>query len=270
MAPPEISNPVEIARAVASRHRELVQRLGSLGDADLAEPSNLPGWSRLTVVCHLRYGAIASRSMTVDALSGKETSFYPDGRDLQRPMTLQPGVGEEAGDVVRSLVAECRQLDDLWSALDDVQWRKLCTEPPGNADLGTVTLAMLALLRLTEVEVHGADLAIGLAPWSDVFVAAALPMRLRWLATRQTNARQIDDVVTGRWSLRSLDGPQFVVERSHDGVVVHEGSAKFDTELRGSAHDLLGFLLGRLPIGSLDVTGDQHLARTFHLAFPPP
>lgn len=46
------------------------------------------------------------------------------------------------------------------------------------------TLGMLAVLRLTEVEVHGFDLDIGCTPWSEVFVDVALPTRIRRLATR--------------------------------------------------------------------------------------
>lgn len=59
--------------------------LPQLDDLALEAPSQLSGWSRLTILCHLRYGTQALRRMTIDALAGRETSYYPLGREHQRP-----------------------------------------------------------------------------------------------------------------------------------------------------------------------------------------
>ena len=50
------------------RTRRIVDCLSALGDAELFQPSLLPQWSRLTIVCHLRYGAEALGCMTCSAL----------------------------------------------------------------------------------------------------------------------------------------------------------------------------------------------------------
>ncbi len=79
------SRPKVAIRGVAQRTRETTESLRSLDDAALRSPSLLPGWSRLTVACHLRFGAEALLPMTRDALAGKETAYYPQGRERQRP-----------------------------------------------------------------------------------------------------------------------------------------------------------------------------------------
>ena len=126
------------------------------------------------IVCHLRYGAAASARMTEDALAGRATAFDPDGRDRQRPGTLALASGESAGDACRSLRAESGRLGRLWSSVPDGEWGSVVRGPAGNPDLGVIDLATLALLRLTEVEVHGADLDVGLDRWRDALVAAAV------------------------------------------------------------------------------------------------
>lgn len=152
--------------------------LAALEGADLEAPSLLPGWSRLTIACHLHYGAQALRWMTRDAIVGRPTSYYPDGRATQRPMTLVPRNDESSADVVTSLRQRSAELHDDWRTVDD--WSIRVVEPPDNADLGPVTLSLLASARLTEVEVHGTDLGLGLGPWSEVLVRHVLPMRLEW------------------------------------------------------------------------------------------
>ena len=65
-----------IAAAVAARHRELASALEAIDPKTPLEASELPGWNRLTNVCHLRYGAQATKRMTRDALVGLPTAFY--------------------------------------------------------------------------------------------------------------------------------------------------------------------------------------------------
>ena len=90
----------EVAAEITGRTRMLV---AALERCDLLAPSALPEWSRLTIACHLRYGAEALARMTHDALAGRTTAYYPGGRDEQRPGTLVPRRGEAPVDVVQSL-----------------------------------------------------------------------------------------------------------------------------------------------------------------------
>ncbi len=266
----------ELVAAVATRHSELHQVLAGLNQAALQRESRLPGWNRLTIACHLRYGAEASHRMTTDTLAGRSTAFYPHGRDVQRPSTLKPVGDESPIDVATSLGRESRQLDRLWQNIDDDQWQLPVVEPRANTDLGAITLWALALLRLTEVEVHGYDLDLGLAPWSTTFVAAALPMRLRWLPTRRLSMRHIDQSVRGSWALISADGPSFLVRSDGDTVTVDQFDDQYgattgaDATIAASSHELLSFILGRESLENLEIRGDHELAANFLTAFPAP
>jgi len=66
-------------------------------------------------------------------------------------------------------------------------------ESTANPELGRTTVDLVAMMRLTEVEVHGTDLDVGLDDWSDVF---------------GSNDRAIDTAVTGSWLFAATDGPR--------------------------------------------------------------
>lgn len=267
----QIPNARAVATAVAVRQVELGRLLAGAAPETLMGASFLPGWSRLTIACHLRFGAETSRAMTAAALAGHEAAFYPEGRATQRPGTLTPRTNETPSDVVNSLIDASSQLDALWSTLNPDDWALEAREPTDNPDLGSITLGMLALLRLTEVEVHGLDLDLEAAPWSDAFVNAALPMRVRWLESRRSNHSQVDRGLTGKWVLRATDGPSFQITANGNGVTVLETeTAEGDAELSGSKSDLLTFLLGRRSASQLAIAGDHELAEAFHRAFPAP
>ena len=216
----------------------------ALAGTDLSAPSSLPGWSRLTIACHLRYGAEALHRMTLDALAGQPASYYPLGRDEQRPGTLVPRGADD--DVVASLRAESDRLHEVWATVED--WSLVVREPADNADLGDVPLRRLALARLTEVEVHGTDLDVGLGPWSRTLVTKVLPMRLEWLNTRRSNHRAVDESITASWLLRATD-LDLSWRIDVDGARVQSAPSTDErgaTVVERSGADLLGMLLGRV------------------------
>jgi len=221
--------------------------LAALDDADLEAPSLLPGWSVLTIACHLRYGAQALRWMTRDAIAGKPTSYYPAGRASQRPMTLVPNEDESSDAVVTSLHRESDALLEGWRAVDD--WATRVVEPPDNPDLGPIELRRLALARLTEVEVHGTDLGLGLGLWSDVLVRQVLPMRLDWLNIRRSNHRQVDEAIRTSWLLVATDMDVSQVVAVDGPHVVSQPGDTADTTIVGTGAELLSLLLGRAPEG---------------------
>lgn len=217
----------------------------AVADVDLLAPSLLPGWSRLTIVCHLRYGAEAMRRMTIDALEGRRTAYYPEGRATQRPGTLEPRDGESPADVVQSLEDASAALDRTWSTLTD-EWRTLVQEPDDNFDLGAYPLFDMPIFRLTEVEVHGVDLDVGLPDWSDVLIDHGLPMRLNRLAARTPQA-------PGAWRLIAIDGRNVGVE-----LVVGDLLAEPE-EIRATCRQLFALTLGR-----------ANLSESFSRAYPGP
>jgi uncharacterized protein (TIGR03083 family) len=262
----------ELVAAVRRRTDQLVTALRALDDDGLRAPSALPGWSRLTIACHLRYGAEAFGRMTAAAIEDRPASYYPGGREATRPATLEPAPGEAPAAVVASLAEHSELLDDLWRRMSPAQWDGAVREPDEQPDLGALPLARLPLLRLTEVEVHGTDLALGLDDWSEVFVRTALPFRLEWLNTRRTNHRDVDGAVTGSWLLTAPDGPTWRVSVDSEGVRSTPATpgTSADAVVEAPARDLLALLLGRPLADEPRYAGDVELGRAFSRAFPGP
>ena len=99
-----------VADAVIQRTRNIVESLSGLDDDELQGPSGLPEWSRLTIACHLRFGAGTLSRMTRSALQGVPVAYYPEGREVQRGGTLVPLAGESPQDVVNSLARLSEEL----------------------------------------------------------------------------------------------------------------------------------------------------------------
>ncbi len=270
--PEELAAAAAVARASAARTTQLLTMLRELDAAAFEGSSHLPGWSRLTIVCHLRYGATALLRMTSDTIAGRETSYYPGGRGTQRPTTLAPAPGERPEDVLDEWDRAATRLDDAWSSLGQDAWAVTISEPTDNRDLGEVPLARLALARLTEVDIHGVDLDIGFPDWSEVLVDVALPTRLAWLATRRTNHREFDRSVEGTWLLVA-DGFRWtvsVVDGRVSSAPAHHVVDPPRATISGSRRDLLALLLGRRRRRPLDIGGDAEFGAAFERAFPGP
>ena len=273
----DITRAPEVVAAAADRTTAVVLALRRLTDAELLAPSALEGWSRLTIACHLRYGAAALLRMTEDTLRGRPTSFYPEGRAGQREATLRPASGEAPADVVASLRATSSALDAAWRRCSPDDWAREVVEPPDRVDLGPVPLGRLALSRLVEVEVHGTDLDVGLPDWSSVLVEVALPVRLRWLTSRRSNHRDVDHSLEGAWMLVSVDGrtSRWLVSVA-GGIVTSrpldpaDGADPSWAVIEGTSRDLLALLLGRASRTPLRLGGDRALAAAFGRAFPGP
>jgi len=260
----------EVQAAIARRTADIVEALLDLDEEGLTVRSELPGWSRLTIGCHLRYGAEALRRMTGATLAGRSTAYYPEGRDRQRPGTLVPHDGERPRDVVDSLALHSRMLAQAWSAVDAAGWSREINEPADNPDLGPVTLTQLALLRLTEVEVHGSDLNVHLGEWSAPFVTMTLPMRLERLSRRTVDRG--DGSLEGSWLLVASDGPTYRVSVAN-GVVESTPAvsrAPARAVLEATSRDLLALLLGRPFRRAPRITGDLPFGEAFSAVFPGP
>lgn len=165
-----------------------------------------------------------------------------------------------------SLASHAGELDARWSSLAPEQWSLQVEEPVSNADLGTLSLATLATLRLTEVEVHATDLGLDLPDWSPWFVQHGLTFRMARLGRLR--------VPTGprrAWLLRA-EHPMFSLRIVAETGGVH---AEVDTELRpddqlvrlASDRDRLALLLGRPLAGP---TPDAEAVSAFRAAIPGP
>jgi uncharacterized protein (TIGR03083 family) len=267
----DLKHATAVAAAVDARQEEIASALASLSDEELFQPTLLPGWDRLTLACHLRYGARASLWVTDEALRGERTSFYPEGRIASRPATLQPNEGESARDVVEDLAARGRALSERWNHLSAGEWAARVREPDDNVDRGEMALLETALFRLTEIEAHGTDFDLGLGPWSQVFVDVGLPYRLSRLPLR-ARSRELGPVsINGSWLLVASDANATLVVVQDQEIAVELGASRdADAIIEATSRDLLAFLLGRPAIDTVDFRGDVELAERFREVFPGP
>lgn len=159
----------------------------------------------------------------------------------------------------------------MWATLTETDWNRVAIEPGDNRDLGPLAPARLALLRLTEVEVHGADLDVGLDDWSPQFVDAALPFRIE----RFRGRRPAEATRDGSWLLVSTDGPAFLLSVRGTEVTAEPADATTASGLAtatitASSRDLVALLLGRPLSRHLELSGDTVFAAAFRRAFPGP
>jgi hypothetical protein len=205
-------------------------------------------------------------------VAGKRAAYYPAGRAAQRPLTLEPAPGEDPHGVVASLGTLSSELDHVWDALVDEAWGRKVIEPDDNPDLGPIPLSGLSLMRLTEVEIHGSDLGLGLDDWSALFVREALPARLGRLNVRRTNHREFDHTLRGTWLLVAVDGPTFSVSVNGDTVDSHPADRESPATaiIEATSRDLLALLLGRPFKEAPRIRGDVEFGEAFGAAFPGP
>ncbi len=249
------SSTSEIIDRVRERSGEICDALDELGES-VETPSALPGWSRLTVACHLRYGAQATRQMIEATLEGRQSAFYPAGRDEQRESTLRPALGEAPAHVAGSLRDACAELDDVLASVTEAQWN-LRVDLSTEGDLGAIALWDLLTLRLTEVEVHGTDLDLGLDAWSEVFGRVAFEQRLDRARFAATDASALSvEIVAPGVGIR-------VVTIAPDGEASVASPGGAAATLTATANDHVALLLGRRPATMPDIAGDVEAAAAY-------
>jgi uncharacterized protein (TIGR03083 family) len=252
---------------------DLSASLARASASELAEPSLLGGWSRAHVVAHLANVAAALVRMTHDALTDRTTSMYPDGR-AAREAEIQSVAAQPWEELHAWFVQSTGGLTSTWHSVPWERWGRPFTE----TELGSIQLVRLVGLRLTEVEVHHADLAIGFGPreWSPALTRTCLPLRVASL-TRFRRRPDADRTINGSWILECDDlDRHWSVHAQHEEVRIdeiepsHRDQTSADVVLRGSALDLTAVMLGRQDPAMLAVSGNAERAAAFKLAFPGP
>jgi hypothetical protein len=157
-------------------------------------------------------------------------------------------------------------------AMSDDQWSLVGSARGDTFEDRSLSIVDLALLRLTECEVHGSDLDLCLEDWSELFVAHALPFRLELLAERRVGLRGDLEKPQGSWLLSATDGPAHLVVVDRGGVHVSQCALATSSVavIEGSNRDLLAVPLGRPRVGQISFAGDVSFGRSFTRIFPGP
>jgi maleylpyruvate isomerase len=146
-----------------------------IAEADLRQPSLLPGWTRAHVLAHLARNADALRNLLVGARSGQQRPAYasPQAREAD----IEHGAGQRAKALMADVADSAMALRTVSRQLPDDAWRF----PVRIMDSEPFPAAQLLTRRLVEVELHHGDLGTGYGPadWPAAFAAMDLaePMR---------------------------------------------------------------------------------------------
>ena len=147
----------------------------TIPEADLRDPSLLPGWTRAHVLAHVARNADAMRNLLIGAWSGQDRAAYASAQ--AREADIERGAAMTAKDLMADLADSAMALRTIVKQLPDEAWqvrvRVLGSAPCPAAELLT--------RRLVEVELHHCDLAVGYSPadWPTAFAEMELtePMR---------------------------------------------------------------------------------------------
>ncbi|MFI6870855.1 maleylpyruvate isomerase family mycothiol-dependent enzyme [Nocardia sp. NPDC050406] len=230
-APAYTEIPTQLDHVAAATDR-LLDTAAALTDADLVEPSLLPGWTRGHVLAHVSRNADSLVNLLLWARTGIETPQYASA--YLRDADIEAGAPRP----LREQLEDLRASADRWLALARVMPEDRWTTLVRNRQGGEIPATRVPWMRLLEVEIHHVDLARGYSPtdWPSAFTDRLLTESVA------DQARKIDP-----------NGPGFTVSATDTGYTATVGSAPVTT-ISGTAAALASWLIGRSD-GS-DLTGD--------------
>jgi maleylpyruvate isomerase len=219
------SDPGSLRQRIQAATGQLNATAAALTDEQAREQSLLPGWSRGHVLTHLARNADGLRNLLVWARTGVETSQYPSWD--ARESGIEAGAGRPAAELATDLRQAAAGFAGEAASMPSAAWQVRVRGFNGPEHPAWYTL----FRRLTEVEIHHADLGTGYTPadWPARFVADEMERVVGQFASR-------DDV------------PACVLEVTGTGQQIRVGpAAAADVPLRvtGPACWLLAWLIGR-------------------------
>jgi maleylpyruvate isomerase len=159
-------------------------------DADVREPSLLPGWTRAHVLTHIARNADGISRTLSGALHGKIVARYPHGK-AGRDADIEAGSSRGSTELLADVRESADRLDRLFGAVADADGWELPTEDR--------SAGAYALARWREVEIHRVDLggAYTADEWPAEFVTYLLPELASDLADRASVALRIEITADG-------------------------------------------------------------------------
>ncbi|WP_170285988.1 maleylpyruvate isomerase family mycothiol-dependent enzyme [Nocardioides rubriscoriae] len=145
----------------------LLRAVDALDDAAYAGPSLLPGWSRAHVVAHLALNAEALAGVLHGVIEGRPVAMYPGAE--ARDHDIDVLAAATPGALRFRLHAATAAFADAVTTVPEDRLGTVVERTPGSDR--TFPAGAVGSMRLHEVEIHHADLAIGYtaADWSPDF-----------------------------------------------------------------------------------------------------
>ncbi|HKE75678.1 MAG TPA: maleylpyruvate isomerase family mycothiol-dependent enzyme [Acidimicrobiales bacterium] len=220
MTDPRLSRYLDLYR----RGEQLVlAQVASLDDAACAEPCALPGWSRSDLLAHLARNADALGNLLAWARTGVETPMYASAE--QRAADIAASATQAPGPLRADVTSASDRLAAAVEALPAAAWDAPVRTASGRA----IAAAEVPWMRVRESWVHAVDLRTGVG-FADLPPEVVVPL--------------IDEVAGGLAGRE--DCPVLTLIASDGGGPWTVGPAAADpTEVRGTAHDLLAWIIGR-------------------------
>ena len=223
MPPDRPVTQVLVEVAAAQRRVEAVVRL--MHDAEVPEPSALPGWTRGHVLTHLARNADSQTGMLEGAARDEIVDQYPGG-DAQRSGDIEAGAGRSLAEIAADLIDGHERFLAAAGVMTDEAWGRLTRPRAGERPAWATVWA-----RWREVEVHLLDLGLGpeslASHVSAAFVEAFLPGETAQLPARLPGGQgdgvvALEGIPTDRllWLMGRPAGP---VSLSVNGQVVSYG-----------------------------------------------
>ncbi len=137
----------------------LIER--ALQEADLAEPSLLPGWSRAAVLAHVGLNARAIGNLVTWAKTGIETPMYVSREQRDADIAVAATLPDE--EIVTRFRTSATELREAMAGLIEDQWAAQVRTSRG----GVIVATEIPWLRSREVMIHAVDLDASV-DWPDL------------------------------------------------------------------------------------------------------
>lgn len=200
-------------------HAHFERAVSALSDAEMGQPSLLPGWSRAHVLAHVGLNAVALGRLVTWAKTGRETPMYADPG--ARAHDIEVAALLPAADLRRRSAQEEARLEESLASLSEVNWLATVRTAQGR----DLPAGAIPWLRARELWIHAVDLDGG-AHFDD------FPADL------------IDRLITDALIRRRASGERLrptPIDRPRAGNRIGPG----EIEIEGSASDIARWLTGR-------------------------
>lgn len=157
----------DVLEGLTEATARLTGDVSRLTDADVREPSLLPGWTRGHVLTHLARNAEGGARLLGWARTGIPSYEYPSV--AARAAAIEAGAARSAAVLVADVRATATALAEAAAQMPPGAWQNLVTWTTGQQ----TPAEMVARSRLAEVLIHHVDLVAG--PFRGAGLARADP-----------------------------------------------------------------------------------------------